>query len=149
MLQRYNLFLLQLYVKMATSYLTSPQLNYFATPTTIIPNTVNKNTQESLFTDSARSSSFSAPVAITPKNTDFHADELTLKDFFIYKIFYLCNEVISNQEYVEQVLADTNINSKTSKLNPKVELLEKENMLLRRIVINKEIIIQNYLLTKI
>ena len=51
-------------------------------------------------------------------------------------------EVISNKQYVDQVLADANIISQTSKLNAKIELLEKENMELRRIVINKEIIIQ-------
>ena len=48
----------------------------------------------------------------------------------------------SNKQYVDQVLPDANISSRTSKLNAKIELLEKENMELRRIVINKEIIIQ-------
>ena len=50
--------------------------------------------------------------------------------------------MISNKKYVDQVLADANISSQTSKLNAKIELLEKENMELRKIVINKEIIIQ-------
>ena len=50
--------------------------------------------------------------------------------------------MISNKQYVDQVLADANISSETSKLNSKTELLEKKNMELRRIVINKEIIIQ-------
>ena len=50
--------------------------------------------------------------------------------------------MISNKQYVDQVLADANISSQTSKLNAKTELLEKENMELRRIVINKDIIIQ-------
>ena len=43
-----------------------------------------------------------------------------------------------------QVLVDANISSQTSKLITKIELLEKENMELRRIVINKEIIIQRF-----
>ena len=43
-----------------------------------------------------------------------------------------------------QVLVDPNISSQTSKLITKIELLEKENMELRRIVINKEIIIQRF-----
>ena len=50
--------------------------------------------------------------------------------------------MISNKQYVDQVLADVNISSQNSKLNTKIELLEKENMELRRIVINKEVIIQ-------
>ena len=58
------------------------------------------------------------------------------------EICILCKELISNKQYVYQVLADANISSQTSKLNSKTELLEKENMELRRIVINKEIIIQ-------
>ena len=41
-----------------------------------------------------------------------------------------------------QVLADANISPQTSKLNAKIELLEKENKELRRIVNNKEITIQ-------
>ena len=55
--------------------------------------------------------------------------------------FYVRNEVILNK-HVDQVLADANISSQTCKLIAKIELLEKENMELRRIVINKEIIIQ-------
>ena len=50
--------------------------------------------------------------------------------------------MISNKQYVDQVLADANISSQTSKLNAKIELLEKENKELRRIVNNKEITIQ-------
>ena len=50
--------------------------------------------------------------------------------------------MISNKQYVDQVLADANIISQTSKLNAKIELLEKKNMELRRIVINKEINLQ-------
>ena len=50
--------------------------------------------------------------------------------------------MISNKQYVDQVLADANVSSETSKLNAKIELLEKENMELRRIVINKETSIQ-------
>ena len=37
----------------------------------------------------------------------------------------LRNKVISNKQYVDQVLADTNIISETSKLNAKTELLGK------------------------
>ena len=54
----------------------------------------------------------------------------------------LRNEIISNKQYFDQVLADANVSSQTSKLIAKIELLEKENMELRRTVINKEIIIQ-------
>ena len=81
-----------------------------------IPNAVNKNAQEPCFTDSARSSPLSAPV-ITAKNTNFHADYLALKDFFINEICVLHNGVISNKQYVDQVLAVANISSQTSKLN--------------------------------
>ena len=49
---------------------------------------------------------------------------------------------MSNKQNVDQVLADKNIISQISKLKAKMELLQKENMELRRIVINKEIIIQ-------
>ena len=112
-----------------------------STPTVSTPNAVDKNAQEPSFTDSARSSPLSAPV-VTVKNTNFHADYLALKDFFINEICVLRNQVISNKQYVDQVLADANISSQTSKLNTKIEFLEKENMELRRIVINKEIIIQ-------
>ena len=52
------------------------------------------------------------------------------------------NDVISNEQYVDQILGDSNISFQTIKLNAKIELLEKENMELRRIVINKKIIIQ-------
>ena len=112
-----------------------------STPRVSNPNAVNKNAQESSFTDSARSSRLSAPI-VTTENTDFHVDYLALKDFFINEICVLCNEVISNKQYVDQVLADANIISQTSKLNAKIELLEKKNMELRRIVINKEINLQ-------
>ena len=54
--------------------------------------------------------------------------------FYATKLYQINN--------VDQVLADANISSQTSKLIAKIELLEKENMELRRIVINKEIIIQ-------
>ena len=111
------------------------------TPTDSTPNVVNGNAQEPSFTDSASSSPLSAPV-VTAKNTNFHADYPALKDFFINEICVLRNEVISNKQYVDQVLADANISSQTSKVNAKIELLEKENMKLRSIVINKEIIIQ-------
>ena len=50
--------------------------------------------------------------------------------------------MISNKQYVDQVLADANISSETGKLNSKTELLEKKNMELRRIVINEEVIVQ-------
>ena len=116
-----------------------------STPTVSTPNAVNKNAQESSFTDSAHPSPLSDPIAVTPKNSHFHADYLALKDFFINKICVVRNEVISNKQYVDQVLADANISSQTSKLIAKSELLEKENMELRRIVINKEIIIQKTL----
>ena len=105
------------------------------------PNAVNK-TQESSFIDSAHPSPLSDPIAVTPKNSEFHADYLILKDFFINEICVLRNEVISNKQYLDQVLADANISSQSSKLIAKIQLLEKENMELRRIVINKEIIIQ-------
>ena len=49
---------------------------------------------------------------------------------------------LSNKQHVDQVLADANISFQTSKLITKIELLEKENVELRRIVINKEMIIQ-------
>ena len=113
-----------------------------STPTVSTPNAVNKKAQESSFTDSAHPSPLSDPIAVTPKNSEFHADYLALKDFFINEICVLRNEVISNKQYVDQVLADANISSQTSKLIAKIELLEKENKKLRRIVINKEIIIQ-------
>ena len=113
-----------------------------STPTVSTPNAVNKKAQESSFTDSAHPSPLSDPIAVTPKNSEFHADYLALKDFFINEICVLRNEVISNKQHVDQVLADANISSQTSKLIAKIELLEKENMELRRIVINKEIIIQ-------
>ena len=77
-----------------------------------------------------------------PEEYRFQADYLALKDFFINEICVLRNEVISSKQYVDQILADANISSRTSKLIAKIELLEKENMELRRIVINKEIIIQ-------
>ena len=111
-------------------------------PTVSTPNAVNKKAQESFFTDSAHPSSLSDPIAATPKDSKLHVDYLTLKDFFINEICVLRIEVISNKQYVDQVLADANISSQTSKLIAKIELLEKENMELRRIVINKEIIIQ-------
>ena len=53
---------------------------------------------------------------------------LALKAFFINKICVLRKEVVSNKQYVDQVLADGNISSQTSKLIAKVELLEEENM---------------------
>ena len=112
------------------------------TPTVSTPNAVNKNAQQSHFTDLAHSSPLSAPITVTPKNTDFHADYLALKGFFMNEICVLRNEVMSNKQNVDQVLADTNIISQISKLKAKMELLQKENMELRRIVINKEIIIQ-------
>ena len=43
---------------------------------------------------------------------------------------------------MNNILADASISSQTSKLNAKIELLEKENMEMKRIVINKEVIIQ-------
>ena len=113
-----------------------------STPTVSTPNAVNKKAQESSFTDSAHPSPLSDPIAVTPKNSHFHADYLALKDFFINKICVVRNEVISNKQYVDQVLADASISSQTSKLVAKIELLEKENMELRRMFINKEIIIQ-------
>ena len=124
-------------VNINSNQLASPP----STPTANTPNTVNKNAQEPSFTKSARSSPLTAPV-VTAKNTNFHAVYLALKDFFINEICVLRNELISNKQYVDQVLADANISSQTSKLNAKIELLEKENMELRRIFINKEIIIQ-------
>ena len=54
-----------------------------STPTVSTSNAVNKNAQESSFTDSAHSSPLSAPITVTPNNTDFHADYLALKDFFV------------------------------------------------------------------
>ena len=59
-------------------------------PTVNTSNSVNKNAQESSFTDSARSSPLLATVAVYPKNTDFHVDYLPLKDFFINEIYVLC-----------------------------------------------------------
>ena len=53
---------------------------------------------------------------------------LALKAFFINEIRVLRKEVISNKQYVDQVLANGNISSQTSKFIAKVELLEKENM---------------------
>ena len=50
--------------------------------------------------------------------------------------------MISNKQYVDPVLTYANTSSQTSKLNAQIELLDKENMELRRIVINKEMIIQ-------
>ena len=57
-------------------------------PLVSTPNVVNKNAQESSFTDSARSSPFSAPPAVTPKNTDFHAGYLALTHFSPMSSFY-------------------------------------------------------------
>ena len=108
-----------------------------STPTVSTPNAFFAS-----FTDSTHPSPISDPIAVTPENSEFHADYLALKDFFINKICVLRSEVISNKQYVDQVLADANISSQTSKLTAKIEVLEKENMELRRIVINKEIIIQ-------
>ena len=110
-------------------------------PPLLVHHPVNKNAQESSFTDLAHPSSLSALIAVTPKNTGFHADHLALKDFFINVICVLRNDVMLNKQYVDQVLTDANISSQTSKLIAKIELLEKENMELRRIVINQEIII--------
>ena len=75
--------------------------------------TPNAVDKKSSFIDSANSFLLLAPVTVTAKNTD-----------------------------VDQVLADANISSPTSNLNAKIELLEKENVELRRIVINKEAIRQ-------
>ena len=113
-----------------------------STPTVNTLNSVNKKPKKSSFTDSAQSSPLSDPIAITPKNSEFYADYLALKDFFINEICVLCNQVISNKQYVDQVLTDANISSQTSKLIAKIELLVKENMELRRTVINKETITQ-------
>ena len=55
------------------------------TTTVSTPNAVSKTAQEPSFTDSACSSPLSAPV-VTAKNTNFHADYLALKDFFINEI---------------------------------------------------------------
>ena len=128
----------------ATVHINSEQLaSPPGAPTVSTPNAVNKNTQESSFTDLARSSSLSAPVTVTSKNTAFHADYVVLKDFFINYICALRNEVISSKQYVDHVLADANISSQTSKLKAKFELSDKENMELKRVVISKEIIKQN------
>ena len=51
-------------------------------PTVSTPNVVNKNAQESSFTDSARSSPFSAPVAVNPKEYRFSCRLLTIKGLF-------------------------------------------------------------------
>ena len=45
-----------------------------STPAVSTPNAVNKNQQESFFTDLTNSSPLLAPITVTPKNTDFHAD---------------------------------------------------------------------------
>ena len=123
-----------------SAQLASPTI----TPTVSTPNVVDKKVQESSFTDSAHPSPLSDPIAVTPKNSEFHADYLALNDFFISEICVLRNEVVSNKQYVDQVLADAiadaKISSQTSKLIAKIELLEKENMELRRIVINKELL---------
>ena len=50
-----------------------------STPTVSTPNAANKKGQESSFTDSAHPSPLSDPIAVTPKNLEFHADYLTLK----------------------------------------------------------------------
>ena len=121
-----------------SAQLASPTI----TPTVSTPNVVDKKVQESSFTDSAHPSPLSDPIAVTPKNSEFHADYLALNDFFISEICVLRKEVVSNKQYVDQVLADATVSSQTSKLIAKIELLEKENMELRRIVINKEVIIQ-------
>ena len=95
-------------------------------PRVSTPNAVSKNAQESSFTDSARSSPLSVPV-VTAENTDFHAVYLALKDFFINEIWGLRNEEISDKQYVDQILADANISSQTSKLNAKIEYGVVEN----------------------
>ena len=69
-----------------------------STPTTNTPNAINKNAQKSFFTDSAHFSPLSAPIAVTPKNTDFHADYLALRDFFINEVCVVRNKVISNKQ---------------------------------------------------
>ena len=83
-----------------------------------------------------------APAPVTPKNTGCHTDYLALKDFFINEICVLRNEVIWNKQYVDQVLGDANISSETNNLGAKIELLEKRNMELRRIVMHKKVITQ-------
>ena len=53
-----------------------------STPTISTPNAVDKNVQEPWFgTDSGHPFPSSTPTTVTPKNTDFHADYLALKDF--------------------------------------------------------------------
>ena len=91
-----------------------------STPTVSTPNAVNKKAQESSFTDSAHPSPLSDPIAVTPKNSEFHADYLALKDFFIDEICVLRNEVMSNKQCLDQVLADANISSQTRKLIAKI-----------------------------
>ena len=91
-----------------------------STPTVSTPNAVNKIAQEFSFTDSTHTFSPPAPIAVTRKNRNFHADYLALKDFFINEICVLRKEVISIKQYVDQVLADANIISKTRKLIPKI-----------------------------
>ena len=76
---------------------------------------------KNLITDSACSSPLSAPLALTPKNTDFHADYSTLENIFVNEIYVLRSEDISNKQYVDQVLADANISSRTSKSYVKIE----------------------------
>ena len=83
------------HVNINSEQLASPP----STPRISTPNVVNKNAQESSFSDSARSSPLSAP-AVTAKNTDFHADYSAITDFFINEICVLRNEVISNKQYV-------------------------------------------------
>ena len=104
-------------VNINSEQLVSP---FSCTPTISTPNATNKNAQESSFTDSAHPSPLLAPIAVIPKNTDFHADYLALKDFFINEICILRNDVISNKPYVDQVSADANISPQTSKFIAKI-----------------------------
>ena len=76
-----------------SAQLASPTI----TPTVSTPNVVDKKVQESSFTDSAHPSPLSDPIAVTPKNSEFHADYLALKDFFINEICVLRNEVIPDK----------------------------------------------------
>ena len=72
-----------------------------STPTVSTPNAVNKKAQESSFADSAHPFPLLDSIAVTPKNSEFHADFLALKDFFINEICVLRNKLISNKQHVD------------------------------------------------
>ena len=61
-----------------------------------------------------------APIAETPKSIDFHEDYLALIDFFMNEICIFKNDVVSNKQYFDQILWDSNISFQISNLTLKL-----------------------------